>query len=128
MPASNIRSVDLAGSRVIIEGELTGMASHQPLPALLHVWLAQPGCNGKDGAGLAIDCINNPAVAFKPDGTFTLTADLAGAGNPGVVGAFVPGPATVSAIAVLSPKVGSPAGVVTEVMQWSHTVTVPKVW
>lgn len=119
---SNIKSVSLAGSKVTIVGEVTGIKDHDV--ELLHVWLAQPGPTGKDGAGLAIDCLAGTPPPYAA-GKFTLTA---GSGDPGVVGAFVPGPATVSAIAVLFPKSGSSQDVVTEVMQWSHTVTVPKVW
>lgn len=125
MPASNIKSVSLSGDKVTIVGEVTDIKDHDV--ELLHVWLAQPGPIGQNGAGLAIDCLAGTPPPYAA-GKFTLTAGSGVPGVPGVVGAFVPGPATVSAIAVLSPKSGSSQDVVTEVMQWSHTVTVPKVW
>ncbi len=118
---SNINSVELASedSHVTIVGTLEVPEDYTV--ELLHVWLAQPGCSGENGAGLAIDCKNNPSVQSKRDGTFTLTAPLAGPGVTGVVGDFFEGPATASAIAVLSKN-----GVVAEVLQWSRLVMLSK--
>ena len=80
---------------------------------------AQPGCGEQKGAGLAIDCLadGDPFVGER----FTVTAAPAGPQNKGVFGEFFDGPATVSAIAVLSTNEG-----VTQVLQWSRIVILPE--
>ncbi len=115
MPASNIQSVRLSGGGVTIVGTLTNTKGYDV--ALFHVWLAQPGGPGQSGAGLAIDYLAGKPTPFT-GGPFTLTAGL---GDPGVFGPFFQGPATASAIAVLSKD-----GVVTEVIEWSRIVMLPK--
>ena len=109
---SNIRSVSLDGAELTIIGTVD-KNGHDI--GLLHVWLAQPGACGNAGAGLAIDCNDNPSVTWKPNNEFTL---IVRKGDSGVVGDFFHGPATASAIAVLTEN-----GVVTEVLQWSLILT-----
>jgi hypothetical protein len=115
MPVSNIETVSLSGGEVTIEGTLTNTKGYDV--TLFHVWLAQPGAPGQNGAGLAIDYLAGKSPPFT-GGPFTLTA---GPEGTGVVGAFFEGPATASAIAVLSKD-----RVVTEVIQWSRIVMLPK--
>lgn len=117
MGASNIQSVSLSEGGLTITGEITDMKDQTV--KLLHVWLAQPGCGEQKGAGLAIDCLadGDPFVGER----FTVTAAPAGPQNKGVFGEFFDGPATVSAIAVLSTNEG-----VTQVLQWSRIVILPE--
>lgn len=114
MPASNIPSVFLnEGGSVNIEVQLTDTAADEV--ALLHVWLAGTGVPKENGAGLAIDAKQEGQSHDATDATtFTLT-EVRGADNA----PFGEGPATVSAIAVLSrTKAGVP-----EVIQWSRTLS-----
>lgn len=127
--ASNIHTVTLepaAGgnvTNVTIIGEVAQKKGCKV--TLLHVWLAQPGAPGQAGAGLAIDFLAGRTDEFA-GGPFTITgaAPPPGAPSTGVVGRFVEGPATVSAIAVLS---DTKSGEVAEVLQWSDIVSLPKV-
>ena len=106
--ASNIRSVSLDGDVLTIIGEIAGLLQYDPELSLLHVWLAQPACPGKPGAGLAIDCFaisdtppaGTPSIEYTRN-SFTLTVPLGPPPPPGVAGKFFEGPATVSVIAVL---------------------------
>lgn len=111
---SNIRSISLVGAELTILGTVDKNGYDIEL---LHVWLAQPGACGNAGAGLAIDCIDNPSVAWDPDNNNEFKL-IVRKGDPGVVGDFFHGPATASAIAVLTEN-----GVVTEVLQWSLILT-----
>jgi hypothetical protein len=120
MGASNIRSVGLAGSQVIIDGEISGTPGD--LVELLHVWLAQPELSGRPGAGLAIDCLGGTPAPIPGGGTYSFTLE-AKTGEPGVVGEFVDGPATVSAIAVV---VDPTTHAVTQVLQWSRLAMLPE--
>lgn len=117
MPASNIPSVTLnKDGSVTIKVEVTDVADHDV--ALLHVWLAATGDPPVDGAGLAIDCLNPGSTSVDFDDktdTFTIKNAQAADGAK-----FGEGPATVSAIVVLSPKPG--AGAVAEVIQWGRTL------
>jgi hypothetical protein len=122
--ASNIRSVGLEeiGGRVTGKVTIVGKVSPEPglKVTLLHVWLAQPGCTGQVGAGLAIDyLVGHPSFA---GGEFTINPDDPAPGT-GVIGRFFQGPATVSAIAVLS---DIQTDVVKEVLQWSRLVMLPE--
>lgn len=116
MPASNIETVIVDGGALTIIGTIDELTDYET--ELLHVWLAQPGNPGQAGAGLAIDCLSGRSTVFKGE-RFTLTVP---AGSPGVVGTFVPGPATASAIAVLVPKGSNPKGLSQEVLEWSRIV------
>ncbi|MGO9908990.1 MAG: hypothetical protein ACLP4R_25240 [Solirubrobacteraceae bacterium] len=118
MPASNIPSVVLEkDGSVTIEGEFTGIAKYEV--GLLHVWLAGTRDDGQHGVGLAIDCLKKgqKGVRFKRP-KFTLTHVFGANGAK-----FGPGPATVSAIAVLTPKPASTKKLVAEVIQWSRTLS-----
>lgn len=120
MPASNIQSVVLnGGGSVTIEGQFTDIADYTV--TLLHVWFAGTG-QGQVGAGLAVDCLATGGPGKFNGKTFTLT-DF-GANNPGGANSakFTAGPATVSAIAVLTPKEGN-ANTPAQVIQWSRTLT-----
>jgi hypothetical protein len=119
---SNINSVKLASGtgEVTITGSVDVPVDYTI--TLLHVWLAQPGAPEQNGVGVAIDCLDKTGPGkLGPGGkTFELTV---APGNPatGVLGGpFFFGPATVSAIAVLSPKPGKPGA--TGVLQWSRIV------
>jgi len=120
--ASNIHSVDLnQDGSVTIIGTFTDMAGRRV--ALLHIWLAQPGADGQEGVGLASDVLDKNTL--RPDGTpaFNSTANAFELTALGAEGAkFSPGPATVSAIAVIAPAPGS-SGLFPEVIQWSRTLT-----
>jgi hypothetical protein len=126
MPVSNIQSVDLNGGGLTIIGTIEDLDAYEV--KLLHVWLAQPGPTGENGAGLAIDCLNGTPPAVLKGEKFTLTAAPAGTGNLGVFGTFVQGPATVSAIAVLvpNPNQPTPKRLVPEVLEWSRILTLPE--
>jgi hypothetical protein len=117
MPASNIPSVFLnKNGSVTIKVEVRQIADHDVV--LLHVWLAATGDPPVNGAGLAIDCLNPGSTSVDFDGktdTFTIKNAKAADGAR-----FGEGPATVSAIVVLSPKPG--AGAVAEVIQWGRTL------
>ncbi|MGN6167572.1 MAG: hypothetical protein ACTHQQ_05295 [Solirubrobacteraceae bacterium] len=117
MPASNIHSVDLAADgKVTISGTFTDMDKRKV--TLLHVWLAQPGGNGLDGVGLAIDALDpNTKPGFNPT-KHSFEINALGANNA----MFREGPAIVSAIAVISP-VDASAGLPTEVLQWDRSLT-----
>ena len=110
--ASNITSVTLSGTDVVITGEVENPGRANV--GLLHIWLAQPAPD-PDGAGLAFDCVAGMPSPFK-GGPFTVTVPTTR--NSGVVGKFSKGPATASAIAVVD-KAGGP-----EVFQWSQIITV----
>ncbi len=125
MPASNIHAVTLepdVDGKVTIIGEVTKKPGCHV--TLLHVWLAQPGGPGQAAAGLAIDFLAGKTTPFA-GGTFTISAAAPPPRAPGtgVVGKFVEGPATVSAIAVLS---DAKSGVVSEVLQWSLIMMLSK--
>lgn len=117
MPASNIPSVTLnKDGSVTIKVEVTEAADHNVV--LLHVWLAATGDPPVNGAGLAIDALNPGSTSVDFDSkTDTFTIKNAKAADGAKVGE---GPATVSAIVVLSPKPGAEA--VAEVIQWGRTL------
>lgn len=131
MAASNIHSVDLdtESGKVTISGEFTDMNNR--CVTLLHIWLAQPGVDGQGAVGLAIDALAETAsddvvTRFNPDEgpSFELTALGTGLQVNANTAQFRPGPATVSAIAVIAPKdPKDPSGPPTEVLQWSRTLT-----
>jgi hypothetical protein len=108
--ASNISAVSASGGVLTIEGTIEKNGHNV---GLLHVWLAQPGAGGKMGAGLAFDGTKDPTVQ-SPGNEFTLTVNPA-TSQGAIVGKFFRGPATASAIAVLTDGTGA----VTEVLQWS---------
>jgi hypothetical protein len=138
MSASNIHSVDLNNTgSVTIHGTFTDMADRKV--TLLHIWLAQPGTGEEAGVGLATDVLSSKTVgphtttstpAFDPDGRPGPSFELEsfGAGDSNGDGdddaQFRPGPAVVSAIAVVSPvdSKGPPA----EVLEWSRMLTLPQ--
>jgi hypothetical protein len=141
MPASRIDSVDLNNDgSVTIHGTFPDMANRKV--TLLHIWVAQQGAGGEDGVGLAIDALDkqNTHDAHGNDAlretdksgcaSFEVKAFAAGdtAGDTAGDGAdhpkFRPGPATVSAIAVVSPMKSS-AGTA-EVLEWSRMLTLPE--
>jgi hypothetical protein len=117
MPASNIPSVVLeTDGSATIKVKVTGAADHNVV--LLHVWLAATGDPPVNGAGLAIDALDPGSTSVDFDSktnTYTIKNAKAADGAP-----FGEGPATVSAIVVLSPKPGvrKPA----EVIQWGRTL------
>ena len=121
--ASNIHTVTLDSNldgHVTITGEVAEKQGCNV--TLLHVWLAQPGGPEQASAGLARDFLAGRDAPFA-GGEFEIrTATPSGAGT-GVLGKFVEGPATVSAIAVLS---DAESGEVSEVLQWSLIVMVSK--
>jgi hypothetical protein len=128
MTASNIHSVDLdaKSGKVTISGAFTDMNNR--CVTLLHIWLAQPGADGQGAVGLAIDALAETAsddvvTKFNPDEepSFELTALGTALDVNANTAQFRPGPATVSAIAVIAPK--DPSGPPTEVLQWSRTLT-----
>lgn len=108
--ASNISAATASGDVLTIEGTIDKKGQKV---GLLHVWLAQPGVGEDDGAGLAFDGTKDSTVQ-SPDDEFELTVDPA-ASQGAIVGKFFAGPATASAIAVLTDD----SGAVTEVLQWS---------
>ena len=115
MPASNIKTVKLlSNGQVTIIGEFKDIDKYDV--KLLHVWLAQPGGPGENGVGLAIDCLAENGSCELKGNTFTLT-DTGANDAP-----FIAGPATVSAIAVLTPK-DSSGRLPAEAIQWSRTLT-----
>jgi hypothetical protein len=121
MPASNITSVVLNGDgSVTIEGQVTQINDHTV--TLLHVWLAATGDPDENGAGLAIDCLNEGQKGVKFDGeNFTITNAKGAAAKGAPPARFSAGQATASAIAVSSPKDTS-AGPPAVVIQWSRTL------
>jgi len=125
---SNINSVELApqGGQVTITGTVDVPEDYTI--GLLHVWLAQPGAPGRDGVGVAIDCLATGGPAeFAPDRkTFRLTVSQSEPPNGVVGGPFFQGPATVSAIAVLSPNTDGKPGVVTQVLEWGRIAILPE--
>jgi hypothetical protein len=117
MPASNIPSVTLEmDGSVTIEVEVTDAADHNVV--LLHVWLTATGDPPVNGAGLAIDCLTPGPTTVDLDRT-TNTYTIKNATAAGGV-RFGEGPATVSAIVVLSAQPGVPKPV--EVIQWGRTL------
>lgn len=108
--ASNISAAGALDREVTIEGTI---AKNGQKVGLLHVWLAQPGVGDEKGAGLAFDGTKDPTVKSACD-EFKLTVDPEQS-QGAIVGEFFPGPATASAIAVLTDDTGA----VTEVLQWS---------
>jgi hypothetical protein len=109
--ASNVEVESINGGVLSIVGTVD---KKDKKVALLHVWLAQPGGSGQAGAGLAIDCLADGDPFHKDE--FRVQA------NPGTgfVGKFYEGPATASAIAVLTNGTA-----VTEVLEWSRILTLP---
>jgi hypothetical protein len=141
MPASRIDSVDLnKDGSVTIHGTFPDMTNRKV--TLLHIWVAQQGAGVEGGVGLAIDALdkqnthdargNNALKETDKFGcaSFEVMAFAAGdtAGDTAGDGAdqpkFRPGPATVSAIAVVSPM-NSSAGAA-EVLEWSRMLTLPE--
>jgi len=138
MPASRIDSVDLnTDGRVTIRGSFTEMTGRKV--TLLHIWLAQQGTSaGPDGTGagpgvgLAVDALAdntfNPrgAQAFNhADHSFAVVSFGAAYSDSHDTSnaPFRPGPAVVSAIAVVSPV--PPNGVPPVVLEWSRMLTLP---
>jgi hypothetical protein len=128
MSASNIHSVDLNhDGSVTINGTFTDMANRKV--TLLHIWLAQQGADGEAGVGLAIDALDTDKT-FGPrsqpafDRTnHSFCPRSFGAGDGVNDAEFRPGPAVVSAIAVVSPTDSSgPA----EVLEWGRMLTLPQ--
>lgn len=126
---SKIDSVDLhTKGSVTISGTFTDIGNRKV--TLLHIWLAQPGARGKAGVGLATDALSSstvgphamPTPAFNPSSRPGPSFELEsfGAGNA----QFRPGPAVVSAIAVVSPV--DSKGPRAEVLEWSRTLTLPR--
>ena len=108
--ASNISAVRALGRVLTIEGTIDKRGQKV---GLLHVWLAQPGVGSEKGAGLAFDGTKDRTVQSVND-EFKLEVNPA-TSEGAIVGEFFPGPATASAIAVLTDGTGA----VTEVLQWS---------
>lgn len=125
-PASRIDSVDLnTDGSVTISGAFDNMNDYKV--TLLHIWLAQQGAGGDAGVGLATDALAKKTLgadgnsAFKPGDasnppSFNVKSKGAGRAK------FRPGPAVVSAIAVVSPVgAGTPV-----VLEWSRLLTLPQ--
>jgi hypothetical protein len=123
MPASNIPTVLLNGNgSVTIEGQFTDIDDYTV--TLLHVWLAGTGDDGQDGVGLAIDCLEEGQPNVEVQGKEFTIAGAKGAAPKGMPDAdFGEGPATVSGIAVLTPRPPNPKHLVAEVIQWGRTLT-----
>jgi hypothetical protein len=133
MPASRIDSIDLnADGSVTIHGTFTDTDDYNV--TLLHIWLAQQGVDEEPGVGLATDALDTDNT-FGPRGepafddtTHSFSVKSFGAAYSVGSGAgnapFRPGPAVVSAIAVVSPKPPSvdPPAVV---LEWSRMLTLP---
>lgn len=108
MPASNIKSVTLeTDGSVTIVGSFTKMG--QSTVTLLHIWLSQSTDDKNEGVGLAISALdsvknNRWTKNAAPDN-----------------GRFRAGPATVSAISVISADAA--AGTPQNVLQWTRTLT-----
>jgi len=148
MPASRIDSVDLnEDGSVTIKGTFVDMKGRKV--TLLHIWLAQQGGRGQAGVGLAVDCLDTKNTkdalgakamkdtdsegcapfevkdfgAYEKPGYTAGESAAAEALDPPDSARFRPGPATVSAIAVISPVNSSGGDAI--VLQWGRMLTLP---